>query len=77
MAGDARLSPYFEVINGSRNEWTHPDIPSGRYRLIGHDGKTWQYVDEQVIERSTGALGKTLLYVDAQYREVELILDRR
>jgi uncharacterized lipoprotein YddW (UPF0748 family) len=65
------------AIAGSRNEWSHPDIPRGRYRLIGHDGKTWHYVDEQIIERSSGASGKTVFFVDAIYREVELILDRR
>lgn len=74
-------SPSVALFRGSiaseRNEWTHPDIPRGRYRLIGFDGKTWQYVDEQVIDRSTGATSKTLFYVDAMYREVELILDRR
>jgi uncharacterized lipoprotein YddW (UPF0748 family) len=64
-------------IAASRNEWTHPDVPSGRYRLIGYDGKTWQYVDSQTIERSIGASGKTVFFVDAMYREVELILDRR
>ncbi len=60
-----------------RVEWSHPDIPRGRYRLIGFDGKSWQYVDEQLIERSSGATCKTVFFVEPEYREVELILDRR
>jgi uncharacterized lipoprotein YddW (UPF0748 family) len=62
---------------GGRNAWSHPDIPRGRYRLIGFDGKAWQYIDEQVIDRSSTALSKTVFFVEPEYREVELILDRR
>ncbi len=64
-------------LSSGRNEWFHPDIPRGQYRLIGFDGRQWQYVDNQIIERASAGIARTIFFVDTQYSEVELILDRR
>jgi hypothetical protein len=57
--------------------WSHPDISRGKYRLIGFDGKAWDYVQDVDLERSIAGIGKTVFFVDSRYREVELIVDRR
>lgn len=60
-----------------RNAWVHPDLPRGSYRLIGFDGTTWQYLDEQTITRHSSVNSSTVFFVDGQYSQIELILDRR
>lgn len=62
---------------GSATPWFHPDLPRGNYRLIGYDGKRWQYVSDHLIDRSPAGIGRTVFFVDGNYREVELIVDRR
>ena len=57
--------------------WFHPDLARGNYRLIGFDGKSWQYVSDHVIDRSSAGVGRTVFFVDGNYQEVELIVDRR
>jgi uncharacterized lipoprotein YddW (UPF0748 family) len=64
-------------MSQGRATWFHPDLPRGSYRLIGFDGKQWQYLDEARIEQGSATIGRTVFFVDAEYREVELILDRR
>lgn len=60
-----------------RNEWFHPDLPRGNYRMIGFDGKQWHYLENQKIENNQTARGRTVFIVESHYRDVELILDRR
>ena len=55
---------------GGLQRWVAPALPAGRYRAIGHDGAHWQYLDRP---RPAGRVWT----IAQQYRQVELILDRR
>jgi uncharacterized lipoprotein YddW (UPF0748 family) len=59
------------------DRWFHPDIPRGKYRMIGFDGKTWRYLEDQPLDRMSGSSGEVYFFVRGQYREVELVVDRR
>jgi uncharacterized lipoprotein YddW (UPF0748 family) len=63
--------------HGSNAAWSTRDITRDAQRLIGFDGKTWEYIDHQVVEPNAIAPSKLIFFVDDKYREVELIVDRR
>ena len=53
-------------------KWRVPTLPPGRYRLIGHDGAAWHY-----IETRQDVLAARVLAVPARFTQVEVLLDRR
>jgi hypothetical protein len=57
--------------------WFYPDMPPGDFRLIGFDGKTWQYLNDSTAESRTNAGAKTFFYVRENVQQVELVRDRR
>ena len=57
--------------------WFHPNVPRGKYRMIGFDGTSWEYLNGQPLDRMMANSGEVYFLVNGQYREVELILDRR
>lgn len=57
-------------VRAGSQRWTIPALPAGRYRAIGHDGSRWHYLDALTP-------GQRSLRVDARFRQVEAVLDRR
>ena len=57
--------------------WFYPDMPPGDFRLIGFDGKTWQYLDDLTAEPRTNAGAKAFFFVRENVQQVELVRDRR
>lgn len=57
-------------VRGGKQRWTIPVLPPGSYRAIGHDGQRWHYL--QALAPRAGAVS-----VDARFRRVEALLDRR
>ena len=57
-------------------EWWRSHIAPGRYRLIGFDGNTWRVIrDVSLVD--AGSAAEVRFFVDAPFRQLELILDRR
>ena len=52
-------------------EWTLPRRSPDRYRLIGHDGQRWRYLEVPV------ASSRQAVHLDPRWRRVELLVDRR
>jgi hypothetical protein len=57
--------------------WFYPDMPPGDFRLIGFDGKTWQYLNDSIAEPRTNVGAKTYFYIRENVQQVELVRDRR
>ncbi len=70
-------SPLSVADRAGQQRWFHPDVPRGKYRMIGFDGKQWQYLEDQSLERNSNTGNEVVFFVNGSYRDVELILDRR
>jgi hypothetical protein len=70
-------SPGISAQLAGQQRWYHPNLPLANYRMIGFDGRSWNYLNDQPIGRMGGGGGAVTLFVDGQYRDVELIVDRR
>jgi hypothetical protein len=57
--------------------WVAIDVPRGKYRLIGFDGKRWEYLDDRKVEIDSSFNGRAVYFVSTRYVEMELIVDRR
>ncbi len=59
--------------------WQAPNIPAGKYQLIGFDGKTWDVLSSQDFSGGKTISGnqKQLFPVARKYSQVELLRDRR
>ena len=78
--GGAARSPFFpagwrqrsrplQARDGQR--WAVPAAPAGRYRVIGHDGQRWHYLQDLALP------GSTEVQLSARWRAAELLVDRR
>ena len=61
----------------SGQTWIARSIPRGRYRMIGFDGSSWEYVDDAPIEGANAWVDQMFFNVPSRYSQVELLLDRR
>jgi uncharacterized lipoprotein YddW (UPF0748 family) len=63
---------------GATNDaWVAIDVPRGKYRMIGFDGKRWQYVDDGNINVQSAFSGRAVIFVASHFVDAELIVDRR
>jgi len=65
------------VGQDGRTAWFAPDLPRGHYRLIGFDGRAWEYLNDQTVDNSSGIGNRVYFYLPGPYRQAELLLDRR
>lgn len=57
-------------VRNGQQRWHVPRQRPGRYRLIGHDGVAWRYLDHIPVARAGVALPE-------HFTQVEMLLDRR
>lgn len=70
-------SPGSGAYLAGHQRWYHPDLPLANHRMIGFDGRSWNYLNDQPLGRTSGSRGTVTFFVDGLYRDVELIVDRR
>ena len=52
-------------------------LPRGAYRLIGFDGRSWEYVDEVPVSSATALADRVFFNLPSRYTQIELVRDRR
>ena len=63
--------------DGAAKQWKVPHLAGGSYRLIGHDGARWDYVDGVRAGVAARSLSGRTVAVPGRFNRVELVLDRR
>ena len=58
-------------------QWIAHSVPRGAYRIIGFDGRSWEYVDEVPVSSATAMADGVIFNVPSRYTQVELVVDRR
>ena len=64
-------------LRAGQNRWRTDGLARGRYRLIGHDGKNWEYLDDVRQDHSANMMTSTYFFEPFSYTGVELLIDRR
>jgi hypothetical protein len=70
-------SPGPRNLGAGQIRWRTDGLAKGRYRLIGHDGKNWEYLEDIRQDHSAPLMTSVYFFEPFSYTRVELLLDRR